>query len=382
MRLESANIPMFEKMQVKLPPAPFLSHKPDFNLIKRAWQEFGSFKDILVIGHGGSITTFAGIHSALLADKNVQFLSTTDPERIAWLRKNLPKHQTLVIAISRSGSTVSQLEALMHFLDYTLVFITDEKSTLGQVAKKLGARIYPHPGISGRFSGLSEVSLIPAGICGLDVQQIYSGAEEVYAQYEQDNAAMQAAKILYALEQQGYVDVFMPVYSHALSGFNSLVAQLCHEGFAKDGQGQTYLICEGPESQHHANQRFLGGRKNIAGLLVHQESYAKDLTTMIPASLHSVGLRDGSLFGLNKVPLSFSMQAEYKGTWEAAKIKGVPVLTLSWPGSGLKEIGAYIAFWQMFAIYSAVLRGVNPFDQPEVESSKDISWSKRKMFGL
>jgi glucose-6-phosphate isomerase len=39
-----------------------------------------------------------------------------------------------------------------------------------------------------------------------------------------------------------------------------------------------------------------------------------------------------------------------------------------------------MAFWQMFAVYSSILRGVDPFNQPQVENSKNISFAKREKF--
>jgi glucose-6-phosphate isomerase len=44
------------------------------------------------------------------------------------------------------------------------------------------------------------------------------------------------------------------------------------------------------------------------------------------------------------------------------------------------EVGNFVAFWQLYAIYSALLRGVNAFDQPSVEASKLISFNKRLQF--
>ncbi len=376
MQLIFANIPEFEEKKAELPDAAFLSYKPDIEGFKKYWQEFGSFKNILLIGNGGSVTGLMGIYGCFGAQsgKHVEFLSTVDPEYIANIKMRLPKHNTLVIAISKSGQTVSQIEALMHFLDYTLLFITAKDSTLAQIGGKAGATIAEHPNIGGRYTAFTEVSLIPAAICGIDISALYFGAKDFYAKYRQNNIAMKAAQILFALENRGIVDVFLPVYSHNLFYFSNLIVQLCHESFGKNGSGQTYFAHEAPESQHHTNQRFFGGRKNIAGFFLRAENFRQDAPTLMPAGMHGIPLRDGSLFDLNKIPLSFAMDAEFSGTWEDAKIHGIPVLALSLTILEPKEIGQFIAFWQTFAVYSSILRSVDPFDQPQVESSKLISW--------
>lgn len=379
MHLDTANIPKFEPKEISLPEEPlFISYKPDFEKIRSAWKEFGMFSNILVIGNGGSITSFMGMQYALGTQKNVFILNTPDPEYITILRRQLRKHDTLVIAISKSGETVSLLESLFHFIDYPLLFITEEGSTLHKIAEKKNARTIAHPPIGGRYVAFTEVALVPAAICGLKVEEMYKGARNFYSQYKSANLAMKAAQIFYALENMGYVDVFMPFYSHYLFGFSNLALQLCHESFGKGGKGQTYAAFEAPESQHHTNQRFFGGRKNMCGFFVLAENFREDQKTSVPASMHSLPLRDGSLFDLNKIPLSVAMRAEFGGTWENAKIENIPVVSLGLNSINPIEVGSFIAFWQLYAVYSSVLRDVNPFDQPEVENSKKISWLKRK----
>ena len=58
----------------------------------------------------------------------------------------------------------------------------------------------------------------------------------------------------------------------------------------------------------------------------------------------------------------------------------IPCLALHVLSAEPAEVGAFVAFWQLFAVYSSLMRGVNPFDQPQVEESKKISWNKRLNF--
>ncbi len=382
MELELANIPEFEEQHIDLPHAAFLDVAPDFSFLEETAKKFAAYRALLIVGNGGSITSNVAIIRVLnQSGKRVEFLNTVDPERIAHLKGSLAKDETLVIAISKSGETVSQIEALMHFLDYPLLFITGKGSALDSIGKKARAHFIEHPDIGGRYTAFTNVGMVPAAICGIDVRALWTGAQRVYSQYANPkNPAMRAAQAMWSLEQSGIVDVFMPFYSNALFSASNLIVQLCHESFGKAGLGQTYFVHEAPESQHHTNQRFFGGRRNIAAFFVHVENFRTDAHTLVPAAMHSIHIRDGSLFGLNKLPLSFSMEAEFRGTLEDAKVHGIPCAVQNVLVLDAAHLGEFIAFWQLYAVYSAVLRGVDPFDQPQVETSKKISWTKRKAY--
>lgn len=385
MNLEFSSCPKpetFNKEILPLQKPLFLSYHPDIEAMKTLTEKYAHVKKILVIGHGGSITTFMGFYEALKEEssKRVYFLNTVDPDYIWELKQNLHPAESLVIAISKSGETTTQIEALTQFLDYPLLVIAGKGSTLANIGNKVGAEIFDHPPIGGRYTGLTEVALLPAAICGIPVSELIRGAEDLYAQFYEDNIAWKTASVLYELEKNGYVDVFLPFYSHGLYSFSTLIVQLCHESFGKALKGQTYAAFEAPESQHHTNQRFFGGQKNMAGLFISQDVFNHLEVTNINPSLHSIPFKNGHLEILNKIPLEKSMHFELQGTLEDAKIHGIPTIHLQLLRRSSYETGFFVAFWHLFAVYSSLLRGVNPFDQPQVENSKTISYNKRLSF--
>jgi glucose-6-phosphate isomerase len=381
MKLDIQNSPSARPIsEVTLPQdAKFLSYIPDLEAIKQLAEKYQNYKNILVIGHGGSITSFLGMYSALhgQATKKAYFLSTVDPDYISELKNELAPGDTLVIAISKSGETVTQIEALSEFLDYPLLFITGPNSTLAQIAEARGGEVVNHPPIGGRYTGFTEIALLPAALCGFDVKAIFEAGRAFHQLFATDNEAWRAASVLAQLEQQDYLEVFMPFYSHDLFGVSNLIVQLCHESFGKDGKGQTYFAHESPESQHHTNQRFLGGRKNIAGFFTSVRNFRHSLTTAIPQNMEGIGLKDGTLHDLSAIPLQESMRYEMEATKQDAIALNIPVLHYEIEQLDEKHLGEYIAFWQMYAVYASVIRGVNPFDQPAVENSKKISFQKR-----
>ena len=383
MKLEFYNCPPPQSIEsVKLPDAEFLHYQPDFELMKKTAEGYDNYHNILIIGHGGSVTSFYGIYNTLIEQtKNrAYFLNTTDPDYIFELKQKLLPENTLVIAISKSGETVTQIEALMQFADYPLLIITGKSSPLRAIGEKLGAKMVLHPSIGGRYAGLTEVGLLPAALCGLEVKTLFDGAQNFYHLYQRENLAWKAASILYQLEQKGFVDVFLPFYSHKLFAMSNIIVQLCHESFGKNAKGQTYFAQEAPESQHHTNQRFFGGIKNICGLFTTVENFNHQTITNAPPNLHSIQIKGRHLADINKIPLDKSMEFEVQGTMEDARIAGIPVLHLSVSAFQPHEIGQLLAFWQLYAVYSSVLRSLDPFDQPQVESSKNISFNKRLGF--
>ncbi len=360
----------------------FLSYQPNFDEIKKIAEEYSQVKNVIVIGHGGSVTTLYGLYNALKyqATKNLFFVSTVDPDYIAEIKANAGKEDTLVIAISKSGENVTQIEATMQFRDYQMLVITGSMGPLAEIAEKLGARTVLHPPIYGRFAGFTEVGLLPAEICGLDVESIFAGVQTWYKRYSENNEAYEAATVLQQLEEKGIVDVFMPIYDAHLYHLSSLIIQLCHESFGKDGEGQTYFAHHAPESQHHTNQRFFGGRKNIAGWFMSADKPQTDSVTSIPDPIKQSTLRSNTVGILDEIPLSVSLRSELDGTLEDAKLNNIPVILQTITARTPAEVGGLIAFWQLYAVYGSLLRNVDPFNQPQVENSKKISFDKRLQY--
>lgn len=384
MKLEFFNCPKPAEIQsVKLPEIPeFVTYKPDFELMQQISKEYQQYPNILIIGHGGSITSIYGFYNALKyqATKQMYFLSTVDPDYIHELKQKLNPKDTLVISVSKSGETVTQIEMMMPFINYPMLIITGKSSSLRALGEKIGAKIILHPTIGGRYTGLTEVALLPAALAGLDVKGLYAGAEKFYEVFEKENLAWKAASVLYQLEQKGFVDVFMPFYAHNLFPMSNVIVQLCHESFGKGGVGQTYFAHEAPESQHHTNQRFFGGRKNICGFFVSADGFNYPAINEFPTQLHSIQLKGHALFDINKIPLEKSLEFELQATMEDARINSIPLAHLEVANFSPVEIGGLVAFWQLYAVYSSVLRNVDPFDQPQVENSKKISFNKRLAF--
>jgi glucose-6-phosphate isomerase len=367
---------------LKLPSSPeFLSYLPNWQEMEKLKEKYSHLSNILVIGHGGSINTVFAFCQPLVTKlkKRLFYLWTTDPDYIAELKQELKPQNTLVIAISKSGENVTQLEALSQFLGFPLLFLTGENSALRSIGEKVKAEIVMHPTIGGRYTSFTEIALLPALLAGLDTKAIMEGGRKIHALFAQDNLAFKLASVMFQLEDKGFVDVFMPFYSHYLYNTSALIVQLCHESFGKAGKGQTYFAHEAPESQHHTNQRFFGGRKNICGIFFGVD-FQNHTEAQYPPATHSVSLKNRHLADINHVPLSDSMRFEMESTLEDARINSIPCVKFDAGIINEAYLGEFVAFWQLYAVFSSILRGVDPFDQPQVENSKKISFNKRLQF--
>lgn len=365
------------------PKPPFEEYKEDIVGLKKALIPFDGYKNILLVANGGSVWSFMSYYQALGAEKSEKkVIPVTDVEP-DWLNRLMTLYrpeETLVLVISKSGSTVGVIEALFALTDYPHLYVTDPDSPLGQIGKKRGVSVIAHPPVGGRYSGLTSCAYTPAILAGLPVEEIEAGARAGYADYRkiaENNPALKTALAIYALEQKGYADIFLPIYSNFLTNFGMQITQLFHESFGKDGKGMTVLAVQAPESQHHTNQRFFGGRKNMVGLFMGVMSQKSDIKLSIPAALQDISLRTGNLSSIDGLNLSRSFFSEYIGTYADAKMQGIPLIEVGVERIDGPNTGRLMAFWHYTTVFSSYLRGVDPYDQPQVEASKVISFEER-----
>lgn len=363
----------------------FAKYKPNMKELDQLSRKYKKYQNIIIIGNGGSITSFYAVYTALAnykTKKNIEFLDTMEPDYVAYVKAKFKKKDTLVLVISKSGNTIGVLENMLVFKDYKKLVITSG-GALKRVAESLNLEIIDHPEIGGRYSGFTANALLPALLFGIDIKKLCSGANSMYSKCSpkknvNNNPALKLSAVLYNLGKQGYTEIFMPVYSTRLFGFNNLIVQLIHESSCKHGKGQTIYGALAPESQHHTNQRFFGGRKNVIGLFLKIDKQEKDIRIKVGKNLKDIELRDGKLENFDNLSLSKALEYEYLGTKKDASKNRIPNMTLSIDKITEKSIGELMAFWHYVAVYSSVLRQVNPFDQPHVEESKKISFGMVK----
>ncbi|MEW6295087.1 MAG: hypothetical protein AB1467_02185 [Candidatus Diapherotrites archaeon] len=368
----------------------FASQETDFTALEKKLKPFMKYKNIILVGNGGSINSFKAFYGVLAKDrteKNLEIICTMEPDFLNEVKAKYSKKDSLVLVISSSGVNIGVIEIMLYFKEYKKLIITlPDTGALIEIARKKKIPFFPAPKLCDRFAGTSSYAFIPAMLFGIKAEKILEGAREMYNKCSpsipiERNPALKLSAALYELEQKGFTELFIPVYSARITAFLPLIIQLIHETFAKEGKGLTVFGYLAPESQHHTNQRFFGGRKNIAGLFIRIERQEDEKNRVsVPEELKKIKLRDGTIGELNGVPYFKSLEFEFKGTSEDATKHGIPSVILSIDSVNEFSAGELIALLQYFAFYSAVLRKVNPFDQPQVEESKRISFEYRKKF--
>lgn len=377
-RIKKMEVPAFEK------------HKEDILRLAGILKRYRKYDNLIVIGNGGSNTSFRAFHQALVpmdSKKKAFILTTMEPDLISELKQVFPKRKTLVMPISKSGTTIGVIESLLAFDGYRMLPVTSPGTgALSVIAEKAGFEMVPHAPVGGRYSGLTASAFAPALFFGIEVEMIDNGARTMYKYcnpqvHIDKNPALQLAASLYLLDKKGYDEIFCPIYSSKLSGFQNLIVQLMHETVGKKKKGQTIFCADAPDSQHHTNQRFFGGKRNVLGIFLTVENQQdNDTKVKVPPSIRQIKARDGTIGDVNGVPYAKALEYEFRGTYEDAIDKNIPVAHISLDKVSAFSVGELMAFWHYVAVYSAWLRDLNPFDQPQVESSKDISFRLRRSY--
>ena len=239
--------------------------------------------------------------------------------------------RTVVVVSSKSGGTLetdSQRRAFDRAFTAAgidaasrFVVVTDPGSALEQLAKDNGYRkvFLADPNVGGRYSALTAFGLVPSGLAGVDVSELLDEAEEVMGQLAADDAANPALVLGAAIAANaGRNKIAIGDQGSGLVGFPDWAEQLIAESTGKLGRGVLPVAVEpdAPELRWPAHDV-------IAGALVG----------------------------------------------DAASPSGVGDPWVSVSGS----LGAQFLTWETATAVAGRLLGINPFDQPDVESAKSAA---------
>ena len=355
--------------------------------------------DVVVLGTGGS--SLGGQTLAQLADIGVRgaeafrrpprmhFMDNLDPATYGALLARLPLATTRFIAISKSGGTgetlmqtaaalaavkAAGLEARIGELFFGISEAVKPGKTNG-LRELLGPSVptLEHdPNIGGRFSGLSNVGLLPAAILGLDIKAIRAGAAMALAPVLAKRPAAEVPAALgagldIALADHGKTIAVLMAYADRLERFTRWYVQLWAESLGKDGKGTTPLGALGPVDQHSQLQLFIAGPRDKLFTVVTVASEGQG--PRIDAEL-ARRAREPDLAGRTIGDL---VAAQGRATAETLAKNGCPVRTIHLPVLDERHLGELLMHFMLETIIAAYLLGVDPFDQPAVEEGKVLA---------
>ena len=378
--------------------------------VKELAEGFGQwFEDVVVLGIGGSGLGTIALRDALLGPywnersdegrehfPRLHVLDNPDPFTFQRLLERLDPARTLFNVVSKSGSTaetmaqylvarerveaaVGEAHARGHFL-----FTTDPaKGALRQIAEAEGIPALPVPeNVGGRFSVLSPVGLVPAAVCGMDVDALLvAGAAAMEERCRTPDLATNPAGLLGTLlhladtEQGRPIHVLMPYADRLRSSalwFQQLWAESLGKARTLSGEvratGPTPLASVGATDQHSLLQLFMEGPRDKVVLFVSVDDPGPDVT--IPGRHPDIP----SLAYLGGHSLGQLLDAERRATAEALRREGRPNATIRLPRVDARMLGELFMLLQVATVYAGALYGVDPLDQPGVELGKVLTY--------
>jgi transaldolase/glucose-6-phosphate isomerase len=306
----------------------------------------------LILGMGGSSLTpevFRETFGVKEGYLDLSIIDSTDPDAILACAEQLDLERTLFIVSTKSGSTVETLSFYKYF--YTLVAselgeenagehfvaITDYGSKLADEAGKRQFRkiFFNNPNIGGRYSALSYFGLVPAALIGMNLERLLRRALASALNCEScnfpvigNNHGVMLGTIMGELARSGR-DKITLIISPSVSHFGDWLEQLIAESTGKDGRGILPVVGE---------------------------------------SLAIPSVYDDDRF---IVYINLDGDNRYEDGVQALERCGHPVVRLKMRDK--YDLGSQIFLWEMSTVVAAHCLTVNPFDQPNVESSKELA---------
>jgi len=289
---------------------------------------------VVLCGMGGS--SLAPEVICATAGVQLTVLDSSDPDQVRGALEDRLDRAVVVVS-SKSGSTLetdSQRRAFEKAFGDAgidpadrIVVVTDPGSPLDEEARGKGYRVVnADPDVGGRYSALTAFGLVPSGLAGADIEQLLDEAELVCDLLADDDEGNPALRLGAAMAGTSPLrdKIVLVADGTPLRGFPAWTEQLIAESTGKQGTGVLPVVVGGPDAAEVAAQPA----DVTVVRLVDDTDDTDDTDDGTPAS-------DGGS-------------------------------TVSVAGS----LGAQMLLWEAATAVAGRLLGINPFDQPDVESAK------------
>ncbi len=354
------------------------------------------FGRVLVLGIGGSSL---GARAAIEAlhplprsgpAREVRFLANLDPASVSDALEWFHPDDTLLVAITKSGTTVETLTQFALFAERIrasggeaglregVIAVTDPKrGALRRMASEFGFQALDvPPEVGGRFSVLTAVGLFPVALAGLDIGKMLRGAAQVVEGLEACaqgdgpfvHPSVASACLHLRVWERTAVRVLW-AYADRLSALGDWFCQLWAESLGKARKdsgavGQAPLRAVGSTDQHSLLQLAMEGPANQC--LTFLSAGGPWPSLRVPEwSATDPDLREFA--GRDVLEVFDALRA---GTMAALARAGRPLLHLHVPHLDEAAIGALFAHFEVETALVGYLLGIDPFDQPGVEAGK------------
>ena len=353
--------------------------------------------DVVFLGTGGSslggqtLAQLAGYAvpgvGSLRDPPRIHFMDNLDPESYGTLLQRLPLKTSRFVAVSKSGGTgetlmqtiaaldavkAAKLDPHAHFLGITEPAKPGKSNGLRAMLGAHKIEMMEHDtGVGGRFSVLTNVGLLPAAVCGLDIGAIRSGAGDALAPVlvgkpPAEVPSAVGAALSVALAPAKPIAVLM-AYSDRLALMTKWYVQLWAESLGKDGKGTTPIGALGPVDQHSQLQLYIAGPRDKLFTIVTGAPAGKG--PRMTAELSTLGGEPD----FSGKTIGDLVSAQGRATAETLAKNGCPVRTIHLPQVDERHVGELLMHFMLETIIAAHLLAVDPFDQPAVEEGKVLA---------
>lgn len=374
--------------------------KDEFSEIKKAAEYIQENADVLiVIGIGGSYLGARAVIEAcksqnynLMAEKTPQIFFIGNSISPASLNETIALCEGKDIAvnvISKSGTTTEPAIAFRVFRELVYsrysseeaakrIFCTTDKAkgTLKALAEKEGYKTFAVPDdVGGRYSVLTAVGLLPIAVAGIDIDALMKGAQaarnELCAYSLTENPMLRYAAVRNCFYNKGKRLECFVSYEPSMAMFNEWLKQLFAESEGKDGKGLFPVSCVFSTDLHSLGQFIQeSGADLMFETVVKFNNCDND---------YVIKEQEGNIDGLNFLAgenMSTVNEKARLGTLLAHAEGGVGNLVIEAEKLDEFNLGYIIYFFEKTCAVSGYILGINPFNQPGVESYK------KNMFAL
>lgn len=308
----------------------------------------------LLIGMGGSslapevlsLCFPASLHQGI----EFSILDSTDPEQLLAAESANPPEKTIYLISSKSGGT-AEINALFNYFwersghaGSHFVAITDPGTSLEALANARGFRKIFHadPSVGGRFSALTHFGLVPAALLGIDLDRLLDRAAWMMDQSSADisgarNPGLVLGAIIGQFALDGH-DKLTFLADDSVAPFGAWLEQLVAESSGKLGKGIIPVVGEQLEDISLVPpKKFEDFGSDRLFIYLRREGKSDQAVKSLQETGHSV--------------LIFNIMDAY-------------------------DLGAEFYRWEVATAIACSILGVNAFDQPDVQDSKDRTKSK------
>lgn len=373
--------------------------REEFARIQQAAKRIQDNTDVfIVIGIGGSYLGARAAVEFLKSDKYNELPGNTpkiyftgnsiSSSALAELVTICEGKNVSINMISKSGTTTEPAIAFRVFRELLenkygkeeakkRIFCTTDKArgTLKHLADEEGFETFVVPDdVGGRYSVLTAVGLLPIAVAGADITALMQGAADAAKKYNTpslyENDCYKYAAIRNILYNKGKATEVMVSYEPCYTMMNEWWKQLYGESEGKDQKGLFPASVIFSTDLHSMGQYIQDGKRNLFETVVHFQTPKHEITLQ---------KAEQDIDGLNYLEgktMAFVNDKAFEGTVLAHNDGGVPNIVIEAKDFSENTLGHLIFFFEKACAISGYMLGVNPFDQPGVESYK------KNMFAL